>query len=45
MGKVPHKWVDSTKIIGLGFWDKKDFERYVLLESTRGPAVERKPGT
>ena len=38
------KWVGSTKIIGLGFWNKKDFERYVFQGSTRGPAVERSLG-
>ena len=29
------------KKMGLGFRDKKDFERYILLKSTRGSAVER----
>ena len=45
MGKVPHKMGGSTKIMGLGFWEKKDFERCVSQGSTRGPVVERSLGT
>ena len=33
--RIHIKWVGSTKRMGLGFWDKKDFERCILLESTR----------
>ena len=43
--RIHIKWVGSTRRLGLGFWDKKDFERCILLERTRGPAVEHSPGT
>ena len=32
----------STKRMGLSFWDKKDFERCIFLESTRELGVERR---
>ena len=45
MGKVPHKMGGQYKKNGIQVWDKKNFERYILLESTRGPTVEHSPGT
>ena len=44
LARIHIKWVGSTKSMGFGFWDKKDFERCILLESTRVPVVERSPG-
>ena len=43
--RIHIKWVGSTRGMGLGFWDKKDFERCILLESTRAQVMERSLGT